>query len=607
MSVTLPSNHVSIIDVPEIKRFGAQFVYNFFVPDEATNASGEVIKKYSQRRTDQLDVNFDDKSSSRIPRYVKLSYTPVFLHPSDNTVGDATIKSSRLGEQTENEPLIKKYYDKIQTEDNFSGENFTVIDFNDQTIDKKLHNIISGTWYVFTDKSSSPPALTQEELATNINKHTSRFVDKNFLNTFLVNSNEANAFYYDKNGVEIKNSVLERLKNVKVHMQLNGKFISKFSAMTLAGLSTHANNFLPAFEQFKAIEQEAINSSNSKIFTPDYNSAVDHISATEIESKTAHVASTEKVIGYVIDKQELVNGDWQDREPIIIDNARVTSTIDFKVKYYSTYKYAIRTIVLLELPAILSDRSGVVMARVLVSSKKSAPVMVECVENVPPPPPTDFQFIWDYRVNKLQLTWTFPPNRQRDVKKFQIFRRSNVFEPYQLQAQYDFDNSKVKAPQAETPSKDLVSVQLRGSDPTPVLNYIDDEFTKDSRYIYTLCCIDAHGFSSNYSDQFEITFDKYKNRLVRTLVSQPGAPKAYPNMFLNADTFVDVIYDTGHTSVKVIFDPDHLTVYNAEGIDLNLLAISDEFSDYKLQFVNLDAQKEQILDVNLVDYRKKTT
>jgi hypothetical protein len=607
MSVTLPSNHVTVIDVPEVQKFNGEFVYNFFVPDEATNATGDVVRKFAQKRTDQIDINLDEKVTSRLPRYVKLSYVPIILHSTNNSVDDSTIRDRKLGKSTDEVPLIKTYYDKIQFEDTFSGENFTVIDFNDKTIDRKLHTIISGTWHVFTKGTEETPALSTQELATNINKYTSRFVDKNFLNTFLNASDKSNAFYYDSNGVQIRDSVIERLKNVKMHMQLNGKFASKITSMILSGLSTHVNNFLPAFEQYAAIEQDAINNSTSNIFTSDYLSAVDHISVSEITSKTAHVGSTSKVVGYVIDKQELVNGEWQDREPIIIDNASITSALDFKVKFYSTYKYAIRTIVLLEIPAVVADRSDVVMARVLVSSRKSTPTIVRCFENIPPPPPTDFQFIWNYKTNKLNLTWTFPPNRQRDVKKFQIFRRSNINEPYQLQAQYDFDDSVTKAEQIETPAKELVHVQLQGNDPAPILNYVDHEFTKNSRYIYTLCCIDAHGLSSNYCDQFEITFDKYKNRLIKTSISGPGAPKAYPNMLLNTDTFVDVVYDTGHTTVKVIFDPDHLTVYDADGNDLNLLVISDKFSDYKLQFVNLDAQKERVLDVNLVDYRKKTT
>jgi hypothetical protein len=607
MSITLPSNHITVIDVPEVKEFTGNFVYNFFVPDEATNDSGNVIRKFAQKRTDQLDVSFDDKTSSRIPRYIRLSYKPVFLHPTDNTIDDNAIRNRNITDSTENFQLIKDNYDKIQFEDNFSGERFTVVDFNDKTIDQKLHNLISSSWYVFTDGVDTTPALSPQELATNINKQTSKFIDKNFLNTFLNKNDESGAFFYDKNGVEIKDSILERLKNIKVHMQMNEKFISKIATMTLSGLSTHATNLLPAFEEFKVIEQDAINNSTNSFFTSDYISAVDHISVSEIQSKSAHIGSTAIVIGYVIDKQELVNGQWQDRESIIIDNSKISSTVDFKVKYYSTYKYYIRTITLLEIPAVVSDRSDVVMARILISSKRSVPVVITCFENVPPPPPTDFRFIWDYRVNRLQLSWTFPPNKQRDIKKFQIFRRSNINEPYQLQAQYDFDDSVVKATPTEIISTELVKIQLRGNEPSPILSYIDNEFTKNSKYIYTLCCIDAHGLTSNYCDQFEITFDKYKNSLVRKLISEPGAPKAYPNMLLNSDTFIDVIYDTGHTSVKIIFNPDHLTVYDADGNDLNLIATSDTFSDYKLQFVNLDTQKERVLNLNLIDYRNKTT
>jgi hypothetical protein len=118
------------------------------------------------------------------------------------------------------------------------------------------------------------------------------------------------------------------------------------------------------------------------------------------------------------------------------------------------------------------------------------------------------------------------------VKKFQVFRRASIDEPFQLLKMYDFDDSEIKAEENETVFQGLVEVQ---SNPSTL--YIDPDFKKDSKFIYAVVSIDAHGLTSNYSDQFEVTFDRFKNRVIKKRISASGAPKPYPNMYLSADTF----------------------------------------------------------------------
>jgi hypothetical protein len=305
----------------------------------------------------------------------------------------------------------------------------------------------------------------------------------------------------------------------------------------------------------------------------------------------------------VIDKYEILqNGTIRTLDPIIIENPFVASTIDTRVKYYSTYVYSIRTVAEFTIPAIIDDTGELVVAKVLVTSKPSTKWSIPCVEIVPPPSPTDFNFHWNYETSQLGLLWTFPPNVQRDVKKFQVFRRASINEPFQLLKMYDFDDSEVKAEQNETIFPGLIEVQSN-----PTLFYVDPDFTKDSKFIYAVVSIDAHGMSSNYSDQFEITFDKFKNKLIKKRISASGAPKPYPNMYLSADTFVDSILDENHRQVEVIFDPDHLSIFDSQRRDLQLLARSNDNASYRLQFINLDLQKERVLKISVDDMRTPST
>ena len=125
-----------------------------------------------------------------------------------------------------------------------------------------------------------------------------------------------------------------------------------------------------------------------------------------------------------------------------------------------------------------------------------------------------------------------------------------------------------------------------------------------SSFIYAVACIDAHGLSSNLSPQFEISFDKYKNKINKRLISASGAPKSYPNLYLLDDAFVDVIKDSGHDRMTVYFDPEFLNVFNTDGSDLGLLATKNNDGLYKLQFINTDLQQATTLDIIVNDLRQ---
>jgi hypothetical protein len=201
----------------------------------------------------------------------------------------------------------------------------------------------------------------------------------------------------------------------------------------------------------------------------------------------------------------------------------------------------------------------------------------------------------------------------RDVKRFQVLRRKSVSEPFELIREFDFDDSDVLTPRKEVPDLSRV-IKTEHS----VGVFVDEEFTKDSTFIYALCSIDAHDLTSNYSQQFVVSFDRYKNKLVKQLISPSGAPKAYPNFYLlpdigvgigNTNITVDAMKDSSHKQMKIYFDPEYLTVKEASGLwssrgkALRLIDTTSSDSLYKLQIINVDRQKSQVLDIKIEDLR----
>ena len=110
---------------------------------------------------------------------------------------------------------------------------------------------------------------------------------------------------------------------------------------------------------------------------------------------------------------------------MISDNPDGLYIIDKNVRYGGVYTYEIRSIYQVELIAesrVESDASldSVSVAKVLIASEGSM-ASVNCVEKVPPPPPTNLNISFDYKTRKPFVTWQFPVNPQRDIKRFQIF------------------------------------------------------------------------------------------------------------------------------------------------------------------------------------------
>jgi hypothetical protein len=304
-------------------------------------------------------------------------------------------------------------------------------------------------------------------------------------------------------------------------------------------------------------------------------------------------------IGYIIEKREVKSdGTVESYSPICIENAFVGTTYDGQIRYGSIYYYRIRAAYLVEVRATDENTKQNLLVSFLVGSKFSAEKKIVTVENVPPPPPADFNLAWDYGEKALRCTWNLPTNPQQDIKYIQLFRRKSIADPFQLIKMWDFNDTHTRVNLSEYPLPELVE-----RTPNFVGIYLDHEFGKDSNYIYAVASVDAHGLCSNYSLQFQVGFDKFENRLIKKLVSISGAPKQYPNAYLNADTFVDTIKDSGHRNIQIVFNPDHLNLFTSQGSDLKFLKTSRVDGKYRFQMINVDLQAQQSIDITLQDSR----
>ena len=174
--------------------------------------------------------------------------------------------------------------------------------------------------------------------------------------------------------------------------------------------------------------------------------------------------------------------------------------------------------------------------------------------------------------------------------------------------EYDFDNSTIKSSVAEkAQEQNLISFN------SPRISFTDNTWQSGQKPIYAIACVDAHGLSSNFSTQMQFEYIVRLNKVKNTLVSYPNAPKPYPNILLNRDSFQDAMKVSGYDRMKVFLDPEYYKVSksmkNASGVvnkgleqDLNFISINAQEDTYKIHILNLDLQKDKILNIRIGDF-----
>ncbi len=589
MSKSLPSKKVAIVNAPEVSDFQAKFDYNFFVPDEKVNDTGQIASKFLIKKpAEEFDSSYVTSRNfqAKVPRFVKLDWRPV--------IG----KSDYLAVRTS----IMDNMSKIHNEQNFNLNDFTNIDLQDTSVDQRLNFYVRRALEE-VQKGYAPPRQpeTSLDIAKTLNSLSPETIRGSFLASILTNLKSLGVTFVTKQNREsIAKTLTSQIRDNKSRFVLNNRLIRNIMESATENpvgiFEDEAQELLSVAEQ---IQNRATDGETSSLLTDrEYDlEVVEYVGIRNIDSPAAF-NSTVQPVGYIIEKQELLaNGKLIDRNTIVVENPLASTTIDLRVKYGSTYFYKIKSVVFVEVQAQDFETNNIVAISFLICSQQSSSREVFCDESVPPPPPSDFNIGWDYLNTAARITWSFPTNSQRDIKYFQLFRRRSINQPFELIKQYDFDDSVLRTAWVETPDPALVEMLK-----SPKTYFLDTEFGKDSRFIYALCCVDAHGMSSNYSMQLEVSFDRFKNKIMKRLISVAGAPKAYPNMYLNQDTFVDTIKDSGHTEMQVIFNPEYISVVDSSANDLRLIRSSED-SFYKISLINIDLQKQQSVDITISDKR----
>tara|TARA_Y100000593_G_scaffold69427_1_gene127511 strand:- start:789 stop:2600 length:1812 start_codon:yes stop_codon:yes gene_type:complete len=601
LSSSHPDPRFGIVDLPQPDDLDAQFVYNFFTPNERTNDSGNAAIQGKSVSNAHQSFEFQNEPSvldARIPRYIVLSwkrgestdYNPVEGMGSLTNMKDVTIQ--REVEITTNRYMSVGISDP-DGPDRIAAKlkalsDLEQIPFEASDQAKKLADLIGQG----IEKSTLQPLISPK------------------LSDLVVNF---------KTNKEIKDRY-DLSRSFSLHSQ-----ISYSSAATIFG----------GDDDISPLSSTGIRSAVKQIAAQKDQKSTDVLTVGDVELKFApfNVTKDSNVlglktiqhIGYEIDRSQYDAAGNKHRyrsyTGIPIDSENF---IDSEIVYGTKYCYEVRNIYLVI--ANVQDQSStpVQTKRIsfLVSSRPTASKTVVTKEITAPEPPDGVLYRFNYEKGKgLLITWQLPSGKSRDVKYFQIFKRASIKSEFFCIGMLDFDDSEIKVMKPEFVRADLVKrVGRYLEDGTfkvsrAQTHFEDTDFDRDHEpAIYAVCAVDAHGLTSGYSAQTEVSFDRTHNEIKLKLVSRSGAPKQYPNFFvdpdmddnISVDSFSqDAIFDSGRSVAKFYFTPDMITARDNDGNE-NRIVVTEHPSpaiqrNYKIQIINLDLQKSTTAEIVVND------
>jgi len=648
---TLETRFFSLVKIPRPSFVVAEFSYNYFVPDEATNGTG--MSKYDNAqfkntsfKSDSGGYTTDDQGNklivdnfgnlvgesvltTRSPRYVTITWTP---STQTSTIPDPAapdLASLDAAGLIMREEEIASVYDadikvldpKLRTRLDEKLRLLAALDGIDPYTDEglaylqeSLNTLISSDTSL-TSLHSLGTARLDESL---IQEAIPRILDMNKsagmkrVNDLGVDAESGQ--FEDASTYVADIKVDRRILKSMVHGDVTRNHFSKRQLIRFLQSDAADRSNLPK-EPDRIVGEtlgDAVKESGLSLTSPILvaQTAPRTIIPEDDTTSSIPYAQTD-LIGYIVERYQ-VSEDFSLSTPekvIYINSAIVTNTIDTEILYGRAYYYTVRSVYMRESELYDHSISAWNRVRSYFSCVSTDPVYVETTESTPPADPDGLFYKFNHRAGRgLILTWQYPVGKQRDTKYFQIFRRSSIHEPFTCIAEIDFNNAVVKVGRQESVHEENI-LYYKGT----TTFYEDTEFTRDSSYIYTVAAVDAHGLSSGYSAQSLVSFKKNRNHLEMKTVSPSGAPKQYPNFFIDPEldesTFVrsltqDVMKSSGKQSVKIYMDAECEIIELSDGTTETHVGLATVGHTYKMHFINLDRHKDETLEIRFTDFRE---
>lgn len=594
---SLPSLPVTDVAIPSVTSFDADFYYNFFTPDELVNELGN-------NNVPTNNVQF----SRVVPRYVKLSWNKVNVSSTAQIRQDLiNVSIAENATKVVNEDdFFAKYYSNFQQQEiNFVSQTQLYLD---QLYKQLGYNRINAS---LMDALKALHETTPEVVSEDYLK---RYLNYTHSSATTTNPAPVNPLD-DIQKISVVQPVSNKVHGTLLHEKIVNDSLMPVSSYVTEGLTS------------KFAVQTSVKQYENRLNGSQYELGLDNPIDTTAADLQASFGFVFQTTGYIIERYRIQNDELVEKKTFFIEDPNTVEYFDTQIRYNQRYVYNIKAVIVVQTLTFNAEERVNVVSSFLVASRFLR-ADVNCIDTTPASPPTDFFVRWDESANKVVLTWNFPIDPRRHIKYFQVFRRKNIGNvrpaqlPFELVRMYDFNNLQqangvfyqtsqngsfqfIKGEGNISPELIVAQNNVKRLEVFTPTCFIDEDFAKEDYYIYAVAAVDAHGITTNYSNQIGVKFNSRKNDIDRVDISTPNAPKPYPNLYLNKDAFVDTIKNEGYSQVTVVFNPEYLNLKRQSGEDLKLWSYAPT-NLYRLQLINTDLQEDQWIDINIMNDRQAT-
>ena len=640
------ANPITVLNTKEVADISAEFVYNFYLKNEtkeyhtsptsplAGNTQSGLV---SFKTVSQIEDIERGSIRNRIPRYIKISITPQLplsvLHDGQkinfsfgqgNTVASFTngLKGAFGQLVVPDKGVIRKELSYlINREGGINSQNAISVLLADADVKTRTFSLSNRISSALLAQGSLVGNTSEIDIVEKINEITSEEISEEEIKTIVCQSKEE----YDKfinDTTTVVPSDLDRKSSTRSTAKISiGAYQRNISSMVMSNpfnqnvLLDRPNALGPVTEtgKYNPILSPAITPEPGLEFNdvePEFQ-PVDYIhslvNASNSRSVSEVTAPKIHLIGYIIERKDNTTGEIREYVALEPDQTEFNDT---EILYGRVYTYTCKQLYFVSGAEISNAPKTSEKTHIkedycyFVSSGPSKVLTIAAREKTPPEPVSILFCNFVYKEgNGIRLRWQMPNNPTRDIKKYQVFRRKSIKEPFKLIAEYDFNDEGY-------PSKsyEYVSPSLCYKSDRPVYEHTDRDFQRSPSMIYSVCAVDARGQTSTMGVQIRASFDKFSNKLILKKISKAGAPKPYPNLFLVKDAepgikttlLEDVARNGGHGKMRLYFNPDAYDYSILEKTENVVASTTGNLrGEYKFQIINLDRQKTKVLSIRV--------
>ena len=428
--------------------------------------------------------------------------------------------------------------------------------------------------------------------------------------TFDINYKDLFRYYdYNNNNSDLIESVNKTRKiSIDDSFLDNYKIFNKKSSFYSSKDDDVLENYNLIFEENDAFVDYNIELNQGK-FLGEY-----HVYNKRIADKITEPSESnylERFVGFYLVKYRKSGIDFQTSNYTKVATKFIKSSIlsrggsiqqinDEFVKYNQTYKYYIYPVYSL---SIYSYDDNFSRDQIFVCGYPLITKDIVTIETKRPDPPNGPFFKIDKNTLNLEVLWKKPFEKQNDIKGFQVFKRNNLDQPFTLIAEYRSHFQTDFPIFNDNINQDIIEL-------TPGIlkeSYIDKKFDTSKVNIYSICSIDAHGQVSDLSTQVGVVYDVILQKITTDLISESGAPREYPNLYIKRQTkyfdnndsiITNIPLSTKKNKFSLYFTPDCQEVFSEYDDIIQENNVFDSNSEFRLNIFRVNGQKNIFIKEN---------